>query len=304
MRLNIINKIKKKAQGLNTRIIFPEGSDKRIIKAAEYCAEKKICQPILITEENTSEKYAKTYSKKTGTPIKTSELIVKKPLFHAACALANGDADGMIGGCVYTSGEFIAVSKAIVGLQKGISVPSSFFVMTFPKREPLVYADCAVNPNPTPKELADIAITTARSVKTLLGWKPRVAMLSFSTRGSATHPEVNDVIKAEAITDKKARDLMIDGEFQADTALVLSTAKRKIKGRLGGVAGKANTLIFPDLDAGNIAYKLTQILAGANAYGPFLQGFNKVISDLSRGASVEDIIGTISVVSYWARRMK
>jgi phosphate acetyltransferase len=127
-------------------------------------------------------------------------------------------------------------------------------------------------------------------------------MLSFSTRGSASHPEVSDVVKAEAITDKKAKDLMIDGEFQADTALILSTAKRKIKGPLDGVAGRANTLIFPDLDAGNIAYKLTQILAGANAYGPILQGFKKPLSDLSRGATVEDVIGTTAIISYWAKR--
>ena len=197
----------------------------------------------------------------------------------------------------------------MIGLQQGISVPSSFFIMTIPgykggEQGALLYADASVNPNPTAEELADIAVISGQTAKKLLNWKPRIAMLSFSTKGSAEHPDVSKVIKATNIAKKKIKGLAIDGELQADSALVMSTAKRKIKEKIGDVAGKANILIFPDLDAGNIAYKLTQILAKANAYGPILQGFAKPVSDLSRGATVEDITGVIAMLSVWSKRWK
>ena len=328
--MGIIEEIKAKARGLQKRIIFPEATDERILRAVIQAAKDKAIKGILIGNENeikakanllglglngieivnpaesrNFKKYIKFYSKKTGTAEKTAELIVQKPLFFSALAVALKDADGMVAGAVHTSEEVIAVSKNIIGLQKGILVPSSFFLMSIPnynggEKGTLMYADASVNPNPMPEELADIAVVSGQSAKRLLGWEPRIAMLSFSTKGSAEHHDVCKVRKALEIARKKAPKLAIDGELQADSALVLSTAQKKIKGNLGKVAGKANILIFPDLDAGNISYKLTQILAKANAYGPILQGFNRPVSDLSRGASAEDIAGVIAILAVWA----
>ncbi|MBN2477865.1 phosphotransacetylase [Candidatus Micrarchaeota archaeon] len=334
MKMGVMEKLKKNAGGLNQRIIFPEGADERIISAAEKARKRKMIKPILVGDaveirENAKKlkinlknfdvidpkksgrigEYSKYYSRLSGTSEKTAMSIVQQPIFYSAVALRKGDADGMIGGLVYTSGDFIAVCKGVIGMEKGITVPSSFFIMDIPEYEGgeggvLVYSDASVNPNPTAEELADIAVATGNSVKKLLKWKPRIAMLSFSTRGSADHPDVCKVVAALEIAKKKGRGIEIDGEFQADSALVLKTAKRKIKGKVGKVAGKANVLIFPDLDAGNISYKLTQILADADAYGPILQGFSKPLSDLSRGATVEDILGAIAVVSIIAGRRK
>ena len=164
----------------------------------------------------------------------------------------------------------------------------------------LVFADAAVNTNPTPGCLADIAIATANSARELLGWEPRVAMLSFSTKGSSTHPHVDKVIEATEIIKNRAPDLAVDGELQADTAIVPEVAHRKL-GENSPVAGKANILIFPDLDAANIAYKLVQRLANAKSYGPVLQGFAKPVSDLSRGANVDDVVGAAIMVSVMAQ---
>ncbi len=330
----IIAALKRKAKGLNKRIIFPEGSDERIILAAEMARKERIARPILVGKENeiraTVEKlglnpagfeiiepsksrklakYASLYSKISKMPIRTATLIAQQPIFYSALALKSGDADGMLGGAVYTSGEFESVCMTVIGLRKGVSIPSSFFIMEIPGYKggeggALLYADASVSPKPRPGCLATIAVTTGQSAKELLGWKPRIAMLSFSTKGSATHPDVEKVIQATEIAKKMAKGtgISIDGELQADAALVMSTAKKKIKGDIGEVAGRANILIFPDLDAGNIAYKLTQILAGANAYGPILQGFSKPLSDLSRGATPEDIAGAIAIIALMAKR--
>ncbi|RLE42198.1 phosphate acetyltransferase, partial [Candidatus Woesearchaeota archaeon] len=261
------------------------------------------------TKSRKLNRYAKVYSRLSKTPLRTSLLIAKQPLFYSALALRCNDVEAMIGGLVYTSGDFIAVCKGVIGLKKNIAVPSSFFIMEIPnfedgKEKILVYADASVNPNPSSEELADIAIATAESTKKLLGITPRVALLSFSTKGSASHPDVSKVIEATKIARKKAKKFKIDGELQADAALRLDVAKRKIKGDIGDVAGRANVLIFPDLDAANISYKLTQILAKANAYGPILQGFKKPLSDLSRGATVQDIIGVIAIVATITRGLK
>jgi len=325
-----------RAKGLRKRIIFPEGSDERLIEAAEAARRDGIAKPILVGNEaeirdkanrlaidpgrftiidpSKSEKleeYASLYSRISKVPKRTALLIARQPLFFSALALKNGDADGMVGGLVYTSADFESVCRGVIGLGKGTSVPSSFFIMETPgytggENGTLLYADASVNPNPTAEELADIAVTTGMTARSLLGWNPRVAMLSFSTKGSADHPDVSKVVRATEIAMRKAKGkgIDIDGEMQVDTALDLQIAKRKIKGDPGDVAGRANVLIFPDLDAGNIAYKLTQRLAGANAYGPILQGFNKPLSDLSRGATVKDIIGAIAVVAVIAEGWK
>jgi len=288
-----------RAQKKNARIVFPEGVDQRIVDAAREIAEKGIAQPIVLQAEDiTAEKiseYAHALSDRAQMPVEILEMMLSEPLNFAAAMVAAGDADGMVAGLACATQDVIMSSQMLIGLADGISLPSSFFIMELDNPAIgqdgcLVFADCAVVPQPTFDELADIAISTADSVKTLLGWQPRVAMISFSSQGSAVHDDVKKVQEALMKVRTNRLDIPIDGEFQVDTAIVESVAASKIKGE-SDVAGKANILIFPDLDAGNAGYKLVQRLAGANAYGPVLQGFKKPISDLSRGATVEDIVG-------------
>lgn len=333
--MGVIDAIVKRAEGCKARIVFPEGEDLRVMHAASLAAQRRIAMPILVGNDEiilknakrygisldgidicnpqknseTAERYARAYSRLTKTSLATSRLIVLQPIIYSALMLREGTADGMIGGTVYTSGDFIAVCKRIIGLEKGVRVPSSFFIMeTLNERigenGTLIYADGSVNPNPTYEELADIAVTTGKTAKRLLGWQPRVALLSFSTRGSAVHPDVEKVSRATVLAQRKSRGtgLLVDGELQGDAALSIEVAKRKIKRDIGKVAGRANVLIFPDLDAGNIAYKLTQEIAGARAYGPVLQGFAKPLSDLSRGATADDIFGITAIVAVQCRR--
>jgi len=207
----------------------------------------------------------------------------------------------MVAGLVSESGEVINAASLIVGLQENVTAPSSFFLLEIPgyqgsEGNMLVYADCGLQIEPTEEELADIAILTARSIHDLLGWQPRIAMLSFSTKGSAQHPRSEFVKKALSIAKEKNPDLLIDGEMQADAALSGEVAVKKMPGG-SSICGDANILIFPNLDAGNIAYKLTQRLTGGKAYGPILQGFRKPVCDLSRGSGVEDILGVTAIAS-------
>nr|MQY59283.1 phosphate acetyltransferase [Clostridia bacterium] len=238
---------------------------------------------------------------------KIARMVLAKNLNLGALMVRLGEGDGLVAGACNLTSSIIKSATLMLGLREGISLPSSFFIMAIPdsslgEEELLIFADAAVNPEPDSSQLADIAISTAMSAKALLGWQPRVALLSFSTKRSASHPLVDKVIEASRIAQKKAPHLLIEGELQADAALIPQIAERKIKE--SKVAGRANILIFPDLNAANISYKLVQHLAKARAYGPILQGFARPINDLSRGATVEDIISVIIITAVQAQERR
>lgn len=306
--------------------MLPEGREERILQAARRLQDTSVAEIIVLgspedvtraaaragialdgirtidpEHSDRLETFAERYlAVRPGANVKVTHRLMRKPLFYAGMMVQTGDADAMIAGVASPSARVIEAGLMTVGLAPDISTPSSFFLMIVPEIDgqvdkPFIYADCAVNVDPGPQELADIALASAVSYTRLFREEPRVALLSFSTKGSARHARVEKVTRALQIAKERAPGLAIDGELQVDSALVARVAAKKVKGE-SPVAGQANVLIFPDLDAGNIAYKLTQYMAGAKAIGPVLQGFARPMSDLSRGAGIDDIIATAAIV--------
>jgi phosphate acetyltransferase len=332
MGTNVTEQLQLKAKANPQRVVFPEAGEEKILRAARQLRDTGIAYPILVgqpetvsalarsigvsldgitvvdhTKQEKVEHFVAEYTKiKTDLPASALKRMLRDPLNFAAMMVRLGEADGMVAGLSHTTGEVIMASEMLIGLQEGITTVSSMGILSIPGYEGpegnlLAIADCAVCPAPEPNELADIAITTADTVRSLMGWEPRVALLSFSTKGSASHERVDKVLQALEMVRERRPDLLIDGELQLDSAIVPEVAARKVKGG-SPVAGKANILIFPDLNAGNIGVKLVQRFAKAVAYGPSLQGFAKPVSDLSRGAPVEEIVGAATIVAVRAQK--
>jgi len=334
--MDLMQEIIKRAQANRQRIVLPEGNEERTLKAADRLLEDKVADIILIGNpaeiNNLAEQYGLahideatiidplSHSRKVmyanllfelredkGVTREQARILVEKPLYLGCLMIKNGDADGEIAGARNTTSNVLRPAFQIIKTRPDTSVVSGAFLMFVQDRSYgadgiLIFADCAVCPNPNAKELAEIAVATAHTMRTLVGVEPYVALLSFSTKGSAKHELVDKVAEATRIVKQMYPDLMIDGELQVDAALVPSVGRSKAPG--SPVAGKANVLIFPNLESGNIAYKLVQRLGNADAVGPVLQGIAAPVNDLSRGCSVDDIYKMVAVCANQAIGMK
>ncbi|MBK8945820.1 MAG: phosphate acetyltransferase [Ignavibacteriae bacterium] len=323
--LKLIEEIKSKAKNLRRTIVLPEAHDDRVLKAAQKLTNEGIAKVITLGNEDKIRSRARELEcdlsgvriidyeksemfsdfsnifynmrKHKGVTIEQARETLKRDLFFGAMMVKESKADGFVAGSTASTGDVLRAALQCVGMPEGISIVSSFFLMIFPERV-FSFADCAVVPNPDAAQLADIAITTAENHKKLTGEEPYVAMLSFSTKGSANHELVDKVLEATSIAKSKKPELMIDGELQFDAAIVESIGKKKAPE--SNVAGRANVLVFPDLQAGNIGYKIAQRLGGAEAVGPVVQGLKKPLFDLSRGCSVDDIVNTSAIAALMA----
>ena len=310
--MSLVEQVRARARGKMCRIVLPEGDEPRTVAAAEVIRREGLAEPILLTRDTVTAKSAEyadalyELRKAKGLTPEDAAKLVTDPMYYGMMMVKEGEADGLVSGAVHSTGDMLRPALQIVRTKPGVKLVSSAFLMECPNRAfgedgLLVYADCVVNPCPNAEELAHIAVSTAETARELCGIaEPRVAMLSFSTKGSASHELVAKVQEATAIAHGLAPDLLLDGELQFDAALVPSVAAQKAPG--SAVAGHANVLVFPDLQAGNIGYKITQRLGGANCFA-VLQGLARPCNDLSRGCSVEDIVNTVAMTAVQAQGM-